>query len=229
MTEPLGDLAERVAKKMATEVSAPVQEASAITEEAQLLADNNIFTKIKFSWSPEDRAILERVRMSADAVFEEAFAATIESLDWFYLQLRVPKLKDGQVIIGADGRPVWETDKMERPLEDWNQLTGQDVEKTLADLSRIRMHVAPEVNKLMLEALYARNVAQDTHDESWASLMDGTQGDKTAKSNRESRVDRYHAYFRYYLYSVAKTFLDEIQNFEKTLTNVRFWQVRSQK
>lgn len=229
MTEPLGDLAERVAKKMVTDVSAPVQEAAAITEESALLADNNIFTKIKFSWSPEDRAILERIRMSADAIFEEAFTASIEAIDWFYLQLRVPKTKEGQVLTGADGRTIWETDQFGRPVEDWNQLTGTDVEKTLADLARLRFYVAPQVNQLMLDALYARHTAQDTHDEAWAGLMDGTQGDKSARSNRDSRVDRYHSYFRFCLYSVAKTFLDEIDAFTKLLTNVRYWGVRSQK
>lgn len=228
-SESLGDLAERVAQKMTTETSAPVQEAAAITEEAALAKANNIFEKIRFSWKPEDRAILERIRMAGESAFEDAFTDMITLLDDFYLQLRIPEQRNGQVLRTADDRPVWKTDELGRPLEDWNQLTGQDVEYTLANLVRLRCEVAPRVNQLMLEALYARHCAQDVFDDTWGTMMDGTQGDRNARSNRESRVDRYHAYFRFYLYSVAKTFLDEISNFEKLLNNVRYWQVRAQK
>lgn len=228
--QSLGDLAERIAQKMDTEVSAPVQEATAIAEEAVLQDDNKLFSKIRFSWKAEDRAILERIRMSGDAMFEQAFTEAIESIDWFYTQLRVPKVDaSGVNVKDADGRLVWETDELGKPIERWSQMTGDDVEKTLVDLERIRFVVAPQVNQLFLEALMARHIAQDTHDETWAGMMDGTVQDKTSKANRTSRVDRYHAYFRFYLYSTAKTFLDEIDAFVKLLNNIRYWQTRSQK
>jgi hypothetical protein len=229
MSLPLGDLAESVAKKMVTDTAAPVVEASAIAEEAALQAENALFTKIKFSWRPEDRAILERIRISADAMFEEAFAAAITVIDRFYEALRVPRQREGVVVTAADGRTVWETDERGNPIERWDQLTGQDVEYTLVNLERLKFSLSPQVNQLMLEALYARHVAGDVYDEEWTSIMDGTQGDKTAKSNRESRVDRYHAYFRFYLYSTAKTFFDEVNAFIKHLENIRYWQVRTQR
>ena len=103
------------------------------------------------------------------------------------------------------------------------------MEYTLANLLRLRMVLAPEVNKLFLEALYARHVASDIYDDTWGSMMDGTQGDRSARASRESRPDRYAAYFRFYLHSVADTFLKEINAFIKTLENIRYWQVRTQK
>lgn len=229
--ESLGDLAERIAQQITTEMSAPVQEAAAITEEAALLDGNKLFAKIKFSWSPEDRAILERIRIAGDAVFEQAFTDAITVMDDFYMTLRVPEQRDvggnRVVVTGADNRPEWKRDELGHIIEDWEQLTGQDIEYTLASLERIRFVVAPEVNKLMLEAVYARHRAQDTFDDTWGSMMDGTQGDRHARSNRESRQDRYHAFFRFHVYSVAKTFLDEITNFTRLLENVRRWQVNT--
>ena len=233
MSQPLGDLAESIAKKMAIDTAAPVVEASVIAEEAALAAENALFTKIKFSWRPEDRAILERIRISADAMFEEAFTDAITTIDEFYAALRVPRMRevDGAMVVVKDatGRTVWETDELGKPVEKWSQLTGQDVEQTLANLDRLKFSLSPQVNQLMLEALYARHVAGDVHDEAWGEIMDGTQGDKTAKSNRTSRVDRYHAFFRFYLYSTAKTFLDEVNAFIKHLENIRYWQVRTQR
>lgn len=228
--EPLGDLAERLAQKMTTEVSAPVMEATAITEEAALNASNNPLTnKFRFVWKPEDRAALERIRVSAEGVVEDGFTDVAEALDEFYMQLRVPEQRNGQVLLEADGRPKWKTDESGHIIEDWSQLTGQDVEQTLAQLAKLRFSLAPKVNSLMLEALMARYAAQDSYDDEWGTLMDGTQGDRTARSNRASRQDKYHAYFRFYIYSVAKILLDETQAFTKLLENIRFWQVRTQK
>lgn len=227
--EPLGDLAERLAQKMTTEVSAPVMEATTITEEAALNASNNPLTnKFRFVWKPEDRAALERIRVSAEGVVEDGFTEVAETLDEFYMQLRVPEQRNGQVLLEADGRPKWKTDDNGRIIEDWSQLTGQDVEQTLAQLAKLRFSLAPKVNSLMLEALMARNSAQDSYDDEWGSLMDGTQGDRTARSNRASRQDKYHAYFKFYIYSTCKVLLDEVNHFDKLLTNIRYWQTRSQ-
>lgn len=232
MTTPgkrtLGDLAEQVAQQLITEVSAPVQEATAITEEAALAKENSLFTKISFSWQPEDRAILERIRISSEALVEEGFADLIGSIDNFYLELRIPEQKNGIVVKDTAGRTVWKTDEAGKVIEDWSQLTGQDLEYTLTSLRRLHMVIAPQVNQLMMEAVYARSVASDVSDEAWKSVMTGTQGDKQAKSNRESRVPRYHAYFRFYLWMTAKTLLDEVNGFIKHLENVRYWQVRTQ-
>lgn len=227
--ESLGDIAERMAQKLTTEVSAPLQEATAIAEEAALLEENNLLTKIRFSWRPEDRAALERIRIAADAEFEQAFGEALNVIDEFFMQLRIPMQRDGQIVKGADGRIVWQVDDDGRIIEDWQQLTGQDIEQTLVNLGRVHMFVAPQVNQLFLEALFARHSAQDSYDEAWSGMMDGTQGDRTARSNRESRHDRYHAYFRFYMYSVAKTFLDEITAFQKLLSNIRYWRTQAQK
>ena len=229
MTEPLGDLAERIAQRMSTDTSAPVEEASAIAEEAALQASNDIFTKIRFSWRPEDRAILDRIRIAADAMFEEAFGDIITVIDEFYEQLRIPEQRDGIVVRGADGRVVWQKNERGQVIENWDQLTGQDIEQTLANLARLRFEIAPQVNQLMLEALFARYGATDAHDAGWAKVYDGTVGDKNATANRESVLERYHAYFRFYFYSLADTFLKEITAFQKLLTDIRYWQVRTQK
>lgn len=225
MREPLGDLAERLAGQLTTEASAPVQEASAITEEAALQAENNIFTKVRFSWRPEDRAALEQIRMSADGVFEDAFGVAITLIDDFYSLLWTPEV-DGNGLVKryADGRTVWKKGPDGRPVEDWGQLTGQDIEHTLMNMQRLKMEMAPQVNQLFLEALYARTSANDVADDAWVSVMEGTQGDRTARANRASRQDRYHAYFRFYLWSTAKTFLEEITAFMRRLEKIRDWQ-----
>lgn len=221
----LGDLAESVALKLHTEVSAPVQEAAALTEEAAMTAENSLFTKIRFSWRPEDRAILERIRVAADTVFTEGFADLIGVVDDFYAQLWVPEQRNGIVVRSAEDRIVWQTDEAGDPIEDWSQLTGQDIEHTLVNLARLRMQLVPQVNQLMCEAVLARHSASDAYDDAWESLLEGTQGDRAARANRGSRQDRYFAYFKFVIYSQAKSLLDEVWAFFKLLTQIRAWQV----
>lgn len=233
-TRPLGDLAESVAEQLATEAYAPLAE-EIIDGEADLAAEQraSIFAKIRFSWRPEDRAILDRIRIATDAMVEEAFGEAIATIDRLYEQLRVPETtwhNNHEVVrMGADGRPVWKRNESGRIIERWDQLTGPDIEMTIADLLRLKLVLAPQVNQLLNEAIYAKHVAADAYDDAWGTVVQGTQGDRTAKANRSSRQDRYHAYFRYVLYSTANTLMREVVVFINRLGDIREWQIRSQK
>lgn len=222
----LGDLAEQMAQQLITETSAPVVEASTITEEAALEASNNLFTKIRFTWRPEERAMLDGIECGSDRVFQELFADAIDEVDSFFAALWVPETDPNTGIARRDvnGRLVWRRNSDGKPLEDWDQLTGQDVEQVLMNLERVKLEIVPRINQLFLEALFARHSASDAYDDAWTSVMEGTQGDRTARSNRESRQDRYHAYFRYYIWSMSNVFLQEITMFMRRLEKVRDWQ-----
>ena len=217
------DLAQDVTNGLVTDTEAVVTDFAVMTEEADLRASTSLFTKIRFSWRPEDKAILERIRIAADSQFQEMCESFINAIDGFYSSLWVPEQRL------PDGRTVWKTDQHGNPVEDWSQLTGQDIEQTLMNMQRIKLQVAPMVNELFLNALYARHVASDTYDDTWTSVLDGTQGDRTARSNRESREDRYHAYFQYYLWSTANTFVNEVTNFMVRLEKIRDWQTWNSK
>lgn len=218
MTSSLGDLTTEVTNGLVAETQAPVTESTVMTEEADLRASASLFTKIRFSWRPEDKAILDRVRIAANIKFKEMNEALVSTIDAFFATLWVPETHL------PDGRTVWKLDSSGNHVEDWSQLTGQDIEQTLMNLQRIKLSVAPMVNDLFLDALYAKHVASDVYDDTYTSLLDGTQNDRTARSNRESREDRYHAYFHYRIWSVANVFLQEVNQFMNRLERIRGWQ-----
>lgn len=223
----LGDLAEKVATEMGAEFIAPLNEP--LPQDELAAERTSIFTKIRFAWGPQDKAILDRIRAAADAVFIELFADIITAIDQFYASMRVPEVNEhGIVRIGPDGRTVWKLDERGRPIEDISQLTGQDVDKAILDLQRLLLEVAPQVDLLMREAVYAHHAARDAHDDAWFGVVEGTQGDRTARSNRESRIERYHAYFRMCLHSSADSFLKEVNAFLKRLDNISYRLSRAQ-
>lgn len=216
----LGDLASKVAESLNVSIDPRISD----NEEKSLAP------KIRFSWRPEDSRALDFIREASDAAMANAFSDLLYVIDELYCSLRVARTNDDGVILrDGDGRILWKTDDNGYPLEIWDQLTGQDIEEALTRLYNLKISVSSQVNELMLEALYARNVASDAYDDTWGKVLDGTQGDRSAKSSRESRPDRYHAYFRFYLYSRAKTILDDISATIKHLENLRYWQVRSQR
>lgn len=228
---PHGDLAEAISDELVSENTALADEN---TLETDLISGERggLFTKISFNWRPEDRAILERIKSAANSLVEETFGDAIAAIDRFYEQLRVPEVvnRGGHDIVcrDSDGRVVWKRNEEGRIIERWDQLTGPDIEMTIADLLRLKMLIAPQVNVLLNEAIYAKHVAADAYDDAWGTIVQGTQGDRTAKANRASRQDRYHAHFRYVLYSTANTLLREIAIFISRLGDIREWQVRSQ-
>jgi hypothetical protein len=232
VTEQVTDLQERVEQRLLKDVSAPVQEESVLPQETALDDGNSLFTKIRFSWRKEDGAILDRIRTLSNVEFGENFKYAIDAIDEFYKQLRIPEQRNGIVVTGADQRPVWRRNEQDQIIEDWNQLTGQIIETTLFKLARLRMEIAPRVNELWLEALYARDVAKDIFEDAFDKI-DKTEGGtipgRTASANIDARADKYAAFFRFYLYSSANTFLKEIDKFAKLLSDIRYWQVRTQK
>lgn len=215
-----------------------VSENTALADEDTLDRDlvseerSGIFTKISFNWRPEDRAILDRIQSASDGLVEDTFGEAIAAIDRLYEQLRVPETvwHGGHEIVcrDSDGRVVWKRNEAGKIIEQWDQLTGPDIEMTIADLLRLKLVIAPQVTRLLNEAIYAKHVAADAYDEAWGTVVQGTQGDRTAKANRASRTDRYHAHFRYVLYSTANCLLKEIAIFISRLSDIREWQIRSQ-
>lgn len=222
----LGDFAASVADELKQEHESTIEDPEKFLDEQDPMefeARKSIFQKIQYKWRESDGMILQQIEAGARAQFQQQYGLAIEAIDQFYLKLRVPT---GQV--GPDGRPVWQKDERGHYVEDWDQLTGQDIQRTLLDLQMIKFQVAPQVNQLLLEAVYAKHVANDTHDDAWGKQLKGTQLDFQAKANQLSRTDKYHAFFRYYLFRSSDTFLKEINDFIDLLEKMVYWGIRSQ-
>lgn len=201
-----------------------------LNDEQVMIRDlkKTLFSKIQFRWRPDDEKILEQIRAGVDQMFSEMYEESFIVVDDFYSQMRVPEVIDGVVVKDSAGRVIWKKDSKGREVEDWDQLTGQDIEKTLLDITRLKLILAPQANELLLEAIFARHIFDDRTQEAYSSLMEGTVGDRTAHANRESKLDKYHAFFRFYLYSHAEVFLKELNNFARVLERIRYFRIQDQ-
>jgi len=206
--------------------------ATFVDEEPVMVAESRSpFAKINFRWRADDQSLLDQIRASVDSMMAHLYSDAKAVIDGFYAELRVPEYdpETGVVTTDRQGRIVWQRDHRGKEVERWDQMTGQDIERCLLDLSRIRAEVAPRVNELLLEAVFAKHIADDSFQDAYAELVEETIPGRNAYASRKTRQDKYHAYFCYYLWSSAKSFLDEVNNFCRVLERVRYWRTEDGK
>lgn len=224
-SEAGNDLAAQVAEELRLEHEGSIEDPEKFLDEGNNLefeARKSIFQKITYKWHNSDQLILQQIEAGSRSLFEREFEDVITLIDNFYRMMRVPtgRLDEHQ-------RPIWEV-RDGKYVEDWSQVTGQDIDETLLKLQRIQFMLQPKVNKLLLEAVYAKYVFNDKKDDAWDKIIQGTQLDREAKSSQVARQDKYQAFFRYYLFRSADTFSKEIDSFEALLKKMRDWGIWSQ-
>jgi len=203
-----------------------------IDEEPVMVAESkSLFAKISFRWRADDQALLDQIRASVDTMMAHLYSDAKAAIDGFYAELRVPEYdpETGVVTTDRQGRIVWQKDARGKEIEQWEQMTGQDIEKCLLDLTRIKTEIAPRVNELLLEAVFAKHIADDAFQDAYAELVEETIPGRNAYASRKTRQDKYHAFFCYYLWSSAKTFLEEVNNFCRVLERVLYWRTQDGK
>lgn len=229
-----GDMAKSVARQLQLEHLAAIEAAGGpfVDEEPVMLASvKSIFDKISFRWRADEASQLDRIRSSVDSMMAHMYSDAKTAIDCFYAELRVPETdpETGMVVRDQQGRTVWRLDERGQPIEKWSQMTGQDIERCLLDLARIKLEVAPRVNELLMEAVFSKHIHDDRYSEAYSELLDETIPGRQAYASRKTRQDKYHAFFCYYLWSSAKVFQAEIDNFSRVLERVRYWRVEEGK
>lgn len=196
--------------------------------DVQELEEGNPLKKVRFQFRHQDEYILERIQAQADEQFAELFTEAITEMNRLYDSVRVPRYHGVSPITDSKGSQLWELGEDGKPIEDWDRLTGQDVEGVYLNLLRIKVFLAPTINKLKLDAMWAKIAAGDAKDDARVAIAQGLEADKTARANRDSREDRYLEFFQYYLWSTADCFYSQIIDFLYKLRDVRTWRIQSQ-
>ena len=176
-----------------------------------------LFKKIEFSWKEQDKNAIVQLRAAAEVVFEDLFSTSVAALDKFYSSIRVyDPDRPGRYLKTETGAYV----------EDWSQLSGQDLIKAIFDLQREKVFISQKLSNLFLEASFAKQISTDVYYDAYRKLMEGTVGDRTAYANQQSKVDRYAAFFRYWIWHSASAFQKEIDRTVVVLEKMAEWSTR---
>ena len=181
-----------------------------------------LLAKLRFEWRPEDQATLEQIRRSMTVLYEEMFSDVFEVIDSLYAGMRVPVTDSAGQPVVESGRVQFQTDERGNYVERWDRLTDDEIEDAIFRLGELRLTLAPRVNALLMEALFAKYRAQDEWDDTYTSILEDTVPGRTAKANKKSRNDRYHALYLNWIYTSAESFFREVVAFQRTLDNMRY-------
>lgn len=227
-----GDIAAEVARQLeSAHLEKIAASGESFVDEAPVMITENrkaLFSKVSFQWRSSDQNQLDRIRASVDTMMAHMFDNAKAVIDAFYGELRVPEIDTDTEMTVRDrsGRIVWKKDPHTgKEIEEWQQMTGQDIEKALLDLNRLKLDLSTQVNELLLEAVFAKNIADEAFQEAYAELVEETIPGRQAYAARKTSPDKFHAFFRYYLWSSAKVFLDEITHFCYVLERIRQWRI----
>lgn len=193
-------------------------------------AFKKMFSRMSYSWEPQDKAVLMQIESASQSLVQEMFQYEIEIIDDLYSTLKVPRWsKHNTVMKDQEGRIVWEKDSEGRDIEDWSQVTGQDIELALLRLQNLSVGISQQVQQLFLEASFARMVSQDEWDDAYREVVDGTISDRTSRANSVTRKERYLAFFRYCLWSQSDAFQKEVKALTRLLERIMEWRIRREK
>lgn len=225
-----GDLGDEMADKLLKEQLAVVNEDKdeSESEERRVLGleKAGLFSRLEFKWKSDDRLILDRIRMACNTVTAREYQVIQKTLDDLYEGIRVPELnKQGNPVMDDKGRLVWKRDENGRLLEDWSRLDGMDLEVAIFHLQKSRIELAARTNELLQEAIFAKHIFNDEYYEGYRSLVEGTQGDRTAQANRATREEKYFSFYRFCLWQSADTLLKEIVGLQRVMERIRDWRV----
>ena len=181
-----------------------------------------LLSKLRFEWRPDDQATLEQIRRSMTALYEEMFSDVFEVIDGLYAGMRVPVTDSAGAALSEGGRIQFQKDERGNYVERWDRLTDDEIEDAIFRLGELRLTLAPRVNSLLMEALFAKYRAQDEWDDTYTAILEDTVPGRTAKANKKSRNDRYHALYLNWAYTSAESFFREVVAFQRTLDNMRY-------
>lgn len=223
-----GDLGDEMAEKLRREQLSTVEEDKTDIESEERrvtgLERSGLFTKLEFKWKADDKLILDRIRASCNAVTAHEYYVLQRTLDQLYEGIRVPKLNHNDFpIFDEKGRVVWETDDNGKPVEDWDRVDGTDLEVAIFHLQRSRVELATRTNELLQEAIFAKHIFNDEYYDGYRSLVEGTQGDRTAQAHRSTREEKYFSFYRFCLWQSADTLLKEIVGLQRVMERIRDW------
>lgn len=225
-----GDVADGVAQDLMQEQIDELDQSEETVEEHRVIGweKTNLLSKIEFKWKKEDELVLARIRAASDTITKNHFITIFKALDAVYGNIRVPKVnQNGMTVFDENGRIVWERNPDGSYKEDWSLLDGFDIEAAIFELQKAKTELAVQNNSLFQEAVFAKYIYRDEYQDSYRSLLDGTQGDRNSFAHKATRESRYFAFYKFCLWNSSDILLKEINNLQRIMERIREWRIRS--
>lgn len=151
--------------------------------------------RMQMDFSPDDRAILQRMDESVDRVILDTYADAYRILNRVFDIVREEDADEttGVVKVDAHGFVVWKKDYTGNYIEDWSRLTYRQREDLLFEVTTRIFEWEQAKERFWTRAMMAKAIFTERFAIEYDAPMSGTIDDRNAVGNRKSAEDRYFA------------------------------------
>jgi hypothetical protein len=183
------------------------------------------FSRMRLSYIGDDQVRLDHIRRTADQAIQARFNGAFSLMDRLYRCVREPVTRDGEVVTGSDGRPIWQADEDGNPAEDWSLLGEGERSNFLFAINTHLFGWEQEAVDLWAEAMYAKVMWEEQFANAFIKLpgvsVSGkpTIDDRTQAGHAFSAQDRYFAVYCAALSRKAEAVVRSMNRLQRMLEN----------
>jgi hypothetical protein len=182
---------------------------------------------MRVSWQGDDSERLTEITAVADDIIRKEFKVAFAVMTRLHKSVRTPLVEEGTGVLRTypDGTPMWETDELGVPAEDWSQLSDRDREALLFTIVTWLFEWELRAVDEWAQAMYAKVQWEEKFARNFTALpgiqISGkpTIDDRTQWGHRNSAEERYFAVFRSVLSRKADSLVRSMIRLQKLLEN----------
>jgi hypothetical protein len=183
------------------------------------------FSRMPLDWKGEptsaagedptsDKMMIERIHAVVRRAIDKEFLDALEVLDELHSIVRTARMDDDGFMVDASGRPVWETNDLGMPLEDYSRLGSKERERFIYQISTRLFDWRSRAVEAWAEAMFAKALWEDAFSIGYEEPPAGTRvtiEDRTARGRLRSREERYFAIFKTYYSKQADVLVESFE------------------
>lgn len=152
------------------------------------------FSRMRMTWRPEDRVVIEQARQMVDGMVMRAFADLYRVLHELYDVVREPEVNDdGEALLDDYGLKVWKRNEVGHYVEDWSRLTRREKERFLFVFTTSLFDWQSRAGDAWLEAMLAKSQFTERFAIAFDAPMSGTVDDRTSVAQVDASEERNFA------------------------------------
>jgi hypothetical protein len=181
--------------------------------EEALEIDTFLAQGIRMEPRASEAAIIAKIQGAIAEMIKPTFEQADRVLEEFYESVRIFDIDR------ATGERTPRRHADGRYVEDWANLSRQDVEAAIWGLQRCILSLETRVSDLYMRTQFAHNVWDDEYQERYRAPVEGTVHDRTASARRATKDSRYYYLFTYWLWKLTA---DRVRSLTDTRRIIEF-------
>lgn len=153
------------------------------------------FSRMRTRWPADDKADIDFILGQVERELQERFKNAFDVRDRIWLCVRVPLMRDGEVLADAFDRPQWERHENGTPVEDWSQLSDRQRDDFIHEIAVWMYEWELTGVKLWTEAMYGKGKWESVFASGYLNSPGRTIDDRTQEGTNGSMEERYHAIY----------------------------------